>query len=200
LVHRPPTPVVSYKHFVKTSDGGYQVMVAELTSDRLDSIKKFFCGVPEQDDYLRNNAWNEQRVGLNKTLLFLKNGVILGYVTYGTSNISNPRPKDWREQHGIAYGGPDPVLIIIQFAVAKSLQGKGLGRELLRFVMYHLTHLALQLGTVGITLFCVMDKFGKDRIRFYKRAKFVKLADKPGKNNRIQMFYSLDKVLDVVYS
>ena len=196
----PPTAVVSYRFSVMGKDSkSYDFMIAELGSDRLSLLKDFRCDSEEQDRYLQEKAWNEQRYGLNKTLLFLKDGAVWGYVTYGTYRIHNPRPKGWHEEKGISDYGPEPVLHIGQFAIARPYQGMGLGSELLRFVKYHLVRIAFEIGTVGISLFCVMDDKGERRVSFYERNGFSKLSEKPSDDDRIQMFYPFDKVFSRVY-
>jgi len=199
VARNPPTPLMSYRYSITTKDGKpHRISVVELGSDRLEEVKEFTCGVGEQDDYLRNNAWKEQKAGMNKTLLFLEDGIMLGYITYGVSRV-RIKSEDYCKKLGISYG-PEPVLLIAQYAIAKSFQNTGAGLELLEFVKHHLTHLALELGGIGISLFCIMDELGGKRIHVYEKAGFSKLSVKPDDSNKIQMFFSFDKVFAEVYS
>jgi len=196
----PPTPLVSYGYTIRTRDDkSHRILIVELHSEHLEQVKQFVSGVKEQDDYFREKAWNEQKAGVNKTLLFFNKGVIWGYVTYGISRIRVHNLPAYFQQLGINDYGPEPVFLIAQYAISESLQGQGIGSELLEFVKTHLMHLALELGGIGISLFCIMDNEGEKRVSFYEKAGFYALSKKPV-DGRVQMFYAFDRAYSDVYS
>lgn len=59
-----------------------EIDVSKLQKEHLDDIKNFTSSVcKELEDFLKENAWDEQQLDFSKTYLFFHNNKIVGYIT-----------------------------------------------------------------------------------------------------------------------
>lgn len=131
----------------------------------------FDCGSEALNDFLRRLAGQQQRRGFGKTYVALAdNGVdIVGFVTVSVGQVEALALPAQRQlpRH------PVPMLRIERLAVDKREQGKGIGRDLLRFAL----RLALEFAErVGLYAVVVDAKDGR-AVEFYRRLHFEPTLD-----------------------
>jgi GNAT superfamily N-acetyltransferase len=101
--------------------------------DESDSLENFDCRDEALDNYLKRDAWNNQRkssIGVTYVAVDeLAPGVVIGYFTLATSSaLRDSFPKKY--VRGLpAYDVP--VILLARLAVDRRFGGRGLGRELL---------------------------------------------------------------------
>jgi GNAT superfamily N-acetyltransferase len=129
----------------------------------------FDCGHRELNDWLRARASPAHRVFSARVYVFHEgDGVIRGFYTLSAGSIlrDDVQPK-------LAKGQPSqiPAILIGRFAVDVSMQGQGLGRQLLRDALERAARIS---DTVGIACVIVDAKDDKSRA-FYERFGFVRI-------------------------
>ena len=139
--------------------------ISEIDAGR---IKSFSCGNNELDVFLRKYALHNDQSGYGKTFVLEDNDEVIGYFTLCSSSIkfeeypitsSDKLPRD-----------PIPCIRIARLAVARSEQGKGFGKELLKQAFLRILSVST---TIGIRLIVVDAK--ESSASFYVKYGFSKL-------------------------
>lgn len=98
-----------------------------LTSEH--ELEGFDSGVAELDDWLRRRALNNQTGGASRTYVVSIEQKVIAYYCLAAGAVSNAgTPSRVRRN----MPDPIPVMVIGRLAVARSWQGKGFGRALVR--------------------------------------------------------------------
>ncbi len=161
-----------------------------------DDVSAFNCGDEEWHrevaDFLKEDALEQQRSGLNKTFLFYEDSRLIGYTSLLTSSLQLTADEDrLRELPGIteAVGGGRksfPAVLVGQFAVAADQQGRGRGSTMMLWVKGHV--LGLEVGTRFLTLHVhTKNRQGRD---FWKKQGFVKSNQASG-NTALFLWHDL---------
>ncbi len=107
----------------------------------------------EMDDFLKNEALQEQELQTSKTHLLLdddgKN--IIAYISLCADSIK--LEFDEREEENIPYSTA-PAIKIARLAVSVQHRGEGFGRELIEYAAYIATNVSESCGVVFLTLDC----------------------------------------------
>jgi predicted N-acetyltransferase YhbS len=133
---------------------------------RSDDRGGFSCGAPDLDRFLALYAGQNQfKHHIGVTHVAVEDEKVLGYATVAAANIEiEDIPAALKKR---LPGYPLPVLRLARLAVDASVQGRGLGKSLLRHV-FSLAHTMAELvGCVGV----VVD-VKEEAIAFYKRLGF----------------------------
>jgi GNAT superfamily N-acetyltransferase len=130
----------------------------------------FDCGDRELNDWLRTRASPAHRIGSARVYVFHEgDGLVRGFYTLSAGSIERgdvpPR---------LAKGQPSriPAIMIGRFAVDVTMQGQGLGRQLLRDALERAVKIS---STVGIACIIVDAKDDVSRA-FYERLGFVRIT------------------------
>ncbi|MHB8105206.1 MAG: GNAT family N-acetyltransferase [Dehalococcoidales bacterium] len=105
-----------------------------------DSVRSFSCGRSEWDkdinDFLIDDALNQQNQGFNVTWLCLKGTQIVGYTSLVSSTLKIEESSRWKEAFNIGEIKRDhiPCGLIAQFGIATDFQRQGIGNYLLSFI------------------------------------------------------------------
>jgi predicted GNAT family N-acyltransferase len=138
---------------------------------------KFDCGVPPLNAFLTTQARQAQSKGFNKTYVaVLENDtqkIVHGYyaISMGQINLS-ALPENQRKslpKH------PVPVGRIGRLAVNRTMQGQGLGHELLVNALKRIREASQTIGVFAV----VVDAKDASAKKFYEKYGFITLADDP---------------------
>lgn len=135
----------------------------------------FDCGVSELNDYLRKFARQNDRRGIGRAYVAVCPGeaLVRGYYTLATSSVAHTSMPDALRQQLPRY--PVPTVLIARLAVDATMQGQGLGRELLMDACYRTLQAADEIGILAIEV-----SAKDDRARtFYEKYGFRPLLDQP---------------------
>lgn len=153
-----------------------------ITEKHLSLVKSFECIEKELEDFLVEDAWQNQKQGISVTYLwFLKeNNELAGYVTLLTDAINlNADLKDFFRGKGIHYKSL-PALKIGRMAVSRRYMRKGLGAMMIRLSI----SIALKIykEEAGCRFVILDAKRGNDPlfnpIHFYKKMGFSILKER----------------------
>ena len=127
----------------------------------------------EMEDFLKEEAFEEQEKGLNTTHLFIdkETGKIAAYVSLCNDSIGLELEE--RDNMGLSYTTV-PALKIARLAVAVEYQGMGLGKSLIQFSAYMGRKVKEMSGLAFLTLDCF-----EHRVSFYESVGFVKNLIQP---------------------
>ena len=125
------------------------------------------------EDFLKEEAFEEQEKGLNTTHLFIDNetGKIAAYVSLCNDSIGFELEE--RDNLGLSYATV-PAIKIARLAVAVDYQGMGIGKSLIQFSAYMGRKIKEMSGLAFLTLDCY-----EHRVSFYESVGFVKNLVQP---------------------
>lgn len=153
--------------------------VSELLGPDHD-VSGFDSGEPETDKWLRNNALRTQRQGSARTRVLTRRRDrserrVLGFYAVA------PHDTHREDLPGAAAGGLSvvPAYLIAQLAVDRSMQGHGMGGELLLDALETIVTAAEAAGGRLIVVDAVHDR----ALSFYERYGFIRI----GKTLRLYM-------------
>lgn len=127
----------------------------------------------EMEDFLKEEAFEEQGKGLNTTHLFIdkERGKIAAYISLCNDSIGLELEE--RDNMGLSYTTV-PAIKIARLAVAVDYQGMGIGKSLIQFSAYMGRKIKEMSGLVFLTLDCY-----EHRVSFYESVGFVKNLIQP---------------------
>lgn len=136
----------------------------------------FSCGVEALDDYLHRHAGQDQR--RNVARVFVTEGetpgAIEGYYTLNSLSIDLSQLPDVITRRLPRY--PEvPAALIGRLAVARNVQGRGLGASLLMDALYRLVEQSNSIGIFTI----VVDAIDDGAATFYQKYEFVRFPSRP---------------------
>ncbi len=135
----------------------------------------FDCGKPALNEWLRRYAGQCDRRDLARTYVAVRPGAsdVLGYYAISNHQVSYESLPE--EQ---AKGLPAielPAVLLGRLAVDRSVQGRGLGRELLLDALRRAEYLARHIGIRVVEV----EAIDEDACRFYVKYGFLPLLDDP---------------------
>ena len=168
--------------------------LSKFKSDERRRIKRHS---KEMEDFLRDEAYDEQELGMNTTFLCLDDSSekILAYISLCNDAINLETQE--RENEGITYGSA-PALKIARLAVDVSVTRHGIGRHLVEFAAYQAQLIREHSGIFFITLDCYAH-----RLSFYESIGFVQNLIQPVTlpyDSPISMRIGLDSYLATITS
>lgn len=140
------------------------------------SVEKdaFDCGIPELNEYLKKYARQNDKNGIAKTLVAIpkqENMIVAGYYSVSMSQIQRDSLPESQSKGLPRY--PVPAMLIGKIAVDKSMQGRGLGEELLVDALKRATRLATEVGIFAVRVDALNDKAKS----FYLKYGFIPFQD-----------------------
>ncbi|MFB2768514.1 GNAT family N-acetyltransferase [Pelatocladus sp. BLCC-F211] len=141
------------------------------------SLKKisFDCGNSDLNDYLKKYALINDRNGVAKIFVAVskESQVIVGYYTSSASTISTQAIPD--ELRG-NFPKETPALLIGRIAVEQSMQGRGIGKRLLRHAFEYAIEISQKTGVYAIRI----DAKNEQIKEYYKKELgFLEFQDRP---------------------
>lgn len=144
-----------------------------LTQYNAKTRRRIIKHSKEMEDFLKEEAFEEQEKGLNTTHLFIdkESGKIAAYVSLCNDSIGLELEE--RDNMGLSYTTV-PALKNARLAVAVEYQGMGLGKSLIQFSAYMGRKVKEMSGLAFLTLDCF-----EHRVSFYESVGFVKNLIQP---------------------
>jgi GNAT superfamily N-acetyltransferase len=135
----------------------------------------FDCGKHASlTNYLKLQATKESRLGLAQVHVHVgKNCHVLGYFTLSSAELPRESvPDDLKKKLPRDYSGY-PAILIGRLAVTKTMQGTGLGGELMVEAIEICVHHSETIGTRAI----IVDPIDEAAAAFYEKFMFQRLPD-----------------------
>jgi GNAT superfamily N-acetyltransferase len=132
-----------------------------------DDRSQFRSDDPDLDRFFHRFAGQNQfKHYLGVTYIAVERGRILGFVTVAPGHVEiDGLPAALRKK---LPRYPLPVLRLARLAVDQAVRGRGLGRQLLRFVLRLALGMASDYGCIGVAV-----DAKPDAVEFYKRYGFI---------------------------
>ncbi len=129
-------------------------------------LTTFACGRPSLDDWLRSRALKNQISGAFRTYIVCEKGEVVAYYCLATGAV------DSRQAPGkVRRNMPDPIpaMVLGRLAVDTSLQGRGVGRALLKDAILRTLN-AAEIAGIRCLLVHALDE---QAAGFYRRNGFL---------------------------
>jgi GNAT superfamily N-acetyltransferase len=135
--------------------------------EKKDDVRRFDCGKPSLNEWLKKYAWINQQSGTSVTYVVLNYGRVVAYYSLATGSLT---PSDATERVAKGIGNfPVPILLLARLAVDKSFHGQGLGYSLLQDVFTRTVGVAEEVGIRTL----VVDALDEEAKRFYEKFGFA---------------------------
>ena len=140
-------------------------------------VSEFSCGDADLDDWLRRHAHTARGQGTRTYVVVDDAGVVVGYFAIAPHLLARDDASV-----RLARGAPDriPAILLAKLALDSSLQGRGLGSELLVVALGVIVAAAKRAGGRIV----LVDATSDDAREFYERHDFERL---PGHTHRLFM-------------
>lgn len=156
------------------------VKITDLDEEEKELVNLFSCGKEQIDSYLKDDAYEDTCLGLTKTFIFLSGSKqkkrMLGYFSLVADRvqvINKSKIKGKMKNTGYDFFGQKdfiPGIQIHHFAVGEEYKGKGIGSNLMNYVLAFIKLFILT--NIGACLITVQSE--KDVTGFYEKIGFSK--------------------------
>lgn len=124
-----------------------------LTADHF--VATFDSGVHSLDNWLRQRALQNQATGASRCFVVCDEGAVVAYYALAASAVA-PSAAPGRFRRNMP--DPIPVVVLGRLAVARSHQGRNLGRALFQDAAHRVIHAAEAIGIRGMLVHAVSDE------------------------------------------
>lgn len=114
----------------------------------------FDSGVSSLDDWLRRRALHNQASGASRSFVVCDAGEVVAYYALAASAVA-PDAAPGRFRRNMP--DPIPVAVLARLAIARSHQGRGLGRALFRDAALRVMYAADAIGIRGMLVHAISD-------------------------------------------
>ena len=115
----------------------------------------FESGVASLDDWLRKRALPNQTSGASRTFVTCDSGRVVAYYALAASAIATESaPGKFRRN----MPDPIPVVVLGRLAIARSHQGRGLGRAMFQDAAQRIVRTAGSIGIRGMLVHAISDE------------------------------------------
>jgi len=148
--------------------------------------KQFDCNNEMINKFVQKSLKKRVRKHLSQAYVLLENEHFVGFYTLDTFSVA----KDNFELDNKPTGLPPivPVVKLSMLGVDKSLQGKGLGKRLLKDMFMKVYQISKLAGCIGVYLLAE-----KDAILFYEKLGFVAIKE----DEPVPMFLNINVILEL---
>lgn len=115
----------------------------------------FDSGVPSLDEWLKRRATQNQASGASRTFVVCEGQEVVGYYALASSAVA-PSAAPGRFRRNMP--DPIPVVVLGRLAVARSHQGRGLGRALFQDAARRVIHAAAAIGIRGLLVHALSEE------------------------------------------
>ena len=143
-------------------------MLAGLNAKDRRRIRKHSL---DMENFLRNEAYDDQEKGLSRTYLFVEDGKLIAYLSLCNDAIRLEFEE--RDDMELPYT-TIPAVKVARLAVSVDYQGKGIGKEALQFAIYVAQMVRDYSGVVFLTLDCY-----EHRVSYYEKFGFQRNLFQP---------------------
>lgn len=133
------------------------VLFARLSEDEFPDILQFDCNDEEMNRFLKEEAYEEQRMGMNSTILLYYKGTLAAFCSICCDSI--PLNDSERQEENISVRYKVPAIKIARLGRDVRFRGQGFGRFLINYVKDMAFRLSTtQLGVRFITVDAYLNK------------------------------------------
>lgn len=170
----------------------------EYIIDKLNEksdLDTFSCGLEDMDEFLKNDALNQQNENLSVTYLVRHDDEIVGFFSLLSDKIEL---KDIEDEYDLPYS-ICPAMKIGRFAVNEKYRSSGLGTVLLDNICYQIKKISKIHGIRFITVdaYCNVRKFYyKNEFKHFKvknKKKLIRTAERNEKTT-IGLYKDLKRI------
>ncbi|NET88986.1 MAG: GNAT family N-acetyltransferase [Kamptonema sp. SIO1D9] len=151
---------------------------------------QFDCGIPELNEYLKKYARQNHRKGIAKTFVAISDENqrnVVGYYSVSMSEIKRESmPKDYQKK---LPRYPIPAIRIVKLGVDLSMQGRGLGKEILMQGLRRAVSLSSEVGIFAVAV----DAINEQAKQFYLKYGFL-----PLEGEAFSLFIPISTVKEVI--
>lgn len=167
--------------------------IKKLSSD--DDLTNFSCGLDDMDEFLINDALNQQQDNLNVTYLVLCDNNIIGFFSLLADSI---KIKDIGKEYDISYE-TSPAIKIGRLAVDEKYRSKGIGTVILDNICKNIKLISKKVGIRFITIdaYCGVRKFYyKNEFKHFKinNAKKLKRTAERNEKTTIPLYKDIKRI------
>ncbi|HMR34075.1 MAG TPA: GNAT family N-acetyltransferase [Geminicoccaceae bacterium] len=128
-------------------------------------VEGFDSGEPSLDQWLKTRARRNQAAGASRTFVVRRGGPVVAYYSLASGAVSITSALGHSRRY---MPDPVPVVLLGRLAVDRSLQGRGLGRHLVRDAGLRVLRAAETIGIRGL----LVHALGDQAKSFYLRVGF----------------------------
>jgi GNAT superfamily N-acetyltransferase len=118
-------------------------------------LGEFDSGVPSLDDWLHRRAMLNQVKGASRTYVVSDAGRVVGFYALAASAVSSGAAPGRFKRN---MPDPIPVVVLGRLAIARSHQGRGLGRALFQDAAERVVHASDAIGIRGLLVHAISDE------------------------------------------
>ena len=167
--------------------------IIKLTKEH--ELSSFHCGLNDMDNFLKDDALNQQEDNINTTYLLIHENKIIGFFSLLADSINI---KDIPEEYECSYKS-FPAIKIGRLAIHEDYQKKGIGTKILDNICFEIKNMSLKIGVKFITVdaYCKVRKFYYDNafqhIKIERPEKLKRTAEKNQKTT-ITLYKDLKRI------
>ena len=139
-----------------------------------DDLDGFDCGVPALDEWLKRFARSDQGAGASVTYVLERGTQTVGFYTLAPHTIESGAAPG-RLGAGLPRQRPIPVILLARLGLDRSVQGTGLGGDLLKDALARCAAAADEIGGRAV----LVHAKDAEAAAFYQRYGFVPLEQNP---------------------
>ena len=139
-----------------------------------DDLDGFDCGMPALDEWLTRFALSDQRAGASVTYVLDRGSQIVGFYTLALHTIESGEALG-RLGAGKPRQRPIPVILLARLGLDRSVQGAGLGGDVLKDALARCAAAADEIGGRAV----LVHAKSAEAAAFYQRYGFVPLEQNP---------------------
>jgi GNAT superfamily N-acetyltransferase len=124
-----------------------------LTAEHV--LGEFDSGVPSLDDWLRRRAMLNQAKGASRTYVLSDTGRVVAFYALAASAVAGGAAPGRFKRN---MPDPIPVVVLGRLAIARSHQGRGLGRALFQDAAQRVVHASDAIGIRGLLVHAISDE------------------------------------------
>jgi len=155
-------------------------------------LSEFLCDSDDLNDFIKNDALNQQNDNLNITKLICCNNEIIGFFSLLADSIELKHVRDKKTKESIKNHLPKvkkmPAIKICRFAINKKYSNKGIGSHIMRNVIFNIKTIAEK--DIGLR-FVTIEAYAKAYEFYTKYNNFLNLIKDDKKLKR------LDKIIKI---
>lgn len=138
------------------------MLTAPEPLDAHHALDAFDCGVETLNDWLKRRAAQNQASGASRTFVSSDAGQVVAYYALASSAVA-PSAAPGRFRRNMP--DPIPVVVLARLAIARSHQGRGLGRAMFQDAGRRVIHASGAIGIRGL----LVHALSEDAKAFYMK-------------------------------
>lgn len=152
-----------------------------------ESITDFMCGSDPLDEFIHEQALEFSKRHLGETWLLCNEDDVVAFYTLAPASVPNSEysgdeTPEFGKLDDIAY--PIPTLLIARFGIAEEYQGRGIGSELIDYIIVWAEQQELPFWFVQVDS-------KEESVDFYKNLNFVTSGEEVDESGITSMYYPL---------